>query len=59
MIGIAFSMDDLGLGVLGLVAQAVHDQPAGHRTVRGGVARFSGAGQLEGAYFAKGFAFKD
>src|SRR5262249_50670431 len=47
VVGIAFYMDDLGLGVLGLVAQAVHDHAAAHGAVRAGVARLGGARQLE------------
>jgi hypothetical protein len=46
MIGIAFDMDDAGLGVLGVVAESVHQDAAAYGAVRAGIAGFSGTRQL-------------
>src|SRR5262249_7871394 len=51
VVGIALYVDDLGLGVLGLVAQAVHDDAASDSAIRAGIARLGGARELEIAHF--------
>ncbi|MOA28761.1 hypothetical protein D3C78_1497270 [compost metagenome] len=43
VIGVAFDVHDAGARVLGAVAQTVHQQTAGDRTVGTGVARFGHA----------------
>ncbi|KAG0922712.1 hypothetical protein G6F32_014549 [Rhizopus arrhizus] len=46
MVRVAFDMEDARLGVLGAIAEAVHQDAAGHRTVGTGVAGLGRAGQL-------------
>jgi hypothetical protein len=53
VVGIAFYMNDAGFGVLGVVAQSLHQDAAAYRAVRARVAGFSGARQLVLADFGK------
>src|SRR6184192_117427 len=53
MIRIALDMNDLGRSILGLVAEAVHQETAADRAVRAGVACLRGACQLVLAYLGK------
>jgi hypothetical protein len=53
MIRITFDVDDLCLGVLGPVVQAVHDKTATDRAVGTGIAGLGGARELEGPHFGK------
>ncbi|MCY1456508.1 hypothetical protein D9M71_737310 [compost metagenome] len=46
VIGVAFDMEDPRLGVLGAVAEAVHENPATDRAIGAVVAGFLGAQQL-------------
>jgi hypothetical protein len=46
VVGVALDVEDPGLGVLGAVAQAVHQHAAAHRAVGAVVAGFLGAQQL-------------
>src|SRR2546427_12692343 len=59
MIRIALDMNDLGRGILGLVAEAVHKETAADRAVRTGVACLRGAFQLVLAYLRKHFVRRE
>src|SRR5271157_5441500 len=50
MIGITFDMDDLGRVALRKIAFRVHDDAAGNRTIRAGIAGFRRPRELERAY---------
>src|ERR1700691_1342193 len=47
MVGIAFDVDNLRDGVLGLVAERVDDDAAAHRTIRTGATCLAGSGNFE------------
>src|SRR3989475_12260626 len=53
MIRIALDVNDLGRSILGLVAEAVHQETAADRAVRTGVACLRGACQLVLAHLGK------
>src|SRR2546422_8833459 len=53
MIWIALDVNDLGRSILGLVAEAVHQETAADRAVRTGVACLRGACQLVLAHLGK------
>src|SRR6266704_16339 len=53
MIRIALDVNDLGRSILGLVAEAVHQETAADRAVRTGVTCLRGACQLVLAYLGK------
>src|SRR5207245_5433267 len=59
MIRIALDMNDLGRSILGLVAEAVHQETAGDRAVRTGVACLGGACQLVLAYLGQHFISRE
>src|SRR5438132_13006299 len=53
MIRIALDMNDLGRSILGLVAEAVHQETAGDRAVRAGVACLGGGLELVLSYLGE------
>src|SRR6202521_3822316 len=53
VIGIALDVEDARSGILRAIAEAVHENATGDRTIRARVARFGGARELEFAHFGK------